>query len=470
MDQSAEPAKRWERLETLFHRALELPEVTRAAKAREWCRDQPELLSELLEMLVSDSSVEKLLASNPPTEGPVLVRPETTPETADIWIGRTLGPFKVERELGRGGMGVVYFGRRVSGGFTQTVAIKLIARHLSGSPAVHQFILERDTLSRLEHRNIARLLDAGVTPEGTPYVAMEYIEGRRFDHFCDEPALSLRGKLSLMLQLCEAVAYIHRHLVLHRDLKPANVMVTNEGTVKLLDFGTLKLLGSAAQLDSEMTQAGMRAISLRYASPEYIEGKALSTATDVYSLGMILYRTLAGHLPDGLKGLAIPEYLRRLQSGTIAPPSPRNILDKDLARDLDAITLKAIRFEASARYPSVDALADDLRRALDHRPVSARVGTTRYRLDRFVRRNRTLVAGAIAATLVLTAGVAAMTHEASLARAQSRRADAGVEEERKLAHILLFDYFEQLKRIPASTDAQRRAVAQALHYLDSLNP
>jgi serine/threonine protein kinase len=472
MEQPTTAADRWERLEALFHRALELPVSTRASQAREWCGNQPDLLSDLLEMLAADSSVERLLAANtqnPPPSVAALLRPSESQQGADPWLGRRLGPFLLERELGHGGMGVVYFGCRVAGGFTQSVAIKLVARHLHSAPAVRQFILERDTLARLEHKNIARLIDAGVTPEGTPYVAMEYIEGRHLDQVCDDPALSLQDKVQLVLQLCEAVAYVHRNLILHRDLKPSNVMVDSEGVVKLLDFGTLKLLGPAAQLSSEMTQAGMRSITLRYASPEHIEGKTLSTASDVYSLGMILYRLLAGHLPDGMSGLAASEYLLRLQSGTIAPPLPRRTGDQQLAADLSAIAMKAIRFEVAARYSSVDDLVGDLQRALDHRPVSARQGTSRYRLRRFVRRNRMLLSAAAAAMLVLGIGVAAMMHEASVARAQSLRADTGVEEERKLAHTLLSDYFGELKRIPASTDAQRRAVGQALQYLDSLN-
>ena len=270
MDGPLEAANRWERLEALFHRALELPEETREPQVRQWCGKEPELLSDVLEMLAADSSVEKLLASHDSSAshaGAVLMRPTGTRERTNTWLGRVLGPFEVERELGRGGMGVVYLGRRISGGFTQQVAIKMVSRQLHSAPAMSQFILERDTLARLEHKNIARLLDAGVTNEGTPYVVMEYIEGRQLDQVCDDPALSLQDKLRLMLQLCEAVAYVHRNLILHRDLKPSNVMVNSEGTVKLLDFGTLKLLGPAAELSSEMTQAGMRPMTLRLRQP-----------------------------------------------------------------------------------------------------------------------------------------------------------------------------------------------------------
>jgi len=472
MEHSARGATHWERLEALFHRALDLPDATRESKAREWCGEEPDLLSDLLEMIAANASVVERIASNPltpPASVAVLVRPSESQSEADPWLGRVLGAFELERELGHGGMGVVYLGRRISGGFTQQVAIKLIARHLNSAPAVHQFNLERDTLARLEHKNIASLIDAGVTPEGTPFVAMEYIEGRPLDKACDRAALSLQDKVQLVLQLCEAVAYVHRNLILHRDLKPSNVIVNSEGTVKLLDFGTLKLLGPAAHLSSEMTQAGMRAITLRYASPEHIGDRTLSTASDVYSLGMILYRILAGRLPEGLSELSASEYLLRLECVAIAPPPLEPGSDRELASDLSAITMKAIRFEASARYESVDQFAADLRRALEQRPVSARQGTIRYRLRRFVRRNRILLVGSVATLMVLATGVAAMLYESSIAHAQSRRADAGVEVERRLTHTLLFDYFDQLKRIPASTDAQRRAVSQALPYLDRLN-
>ncbi len=277
-----------------------------------------------------------------------------------------------------------------------------------------------------------------------------------------------------MLQLCDAVSYVHRNLILHRDLKPGNVMVSAEGNVKLLDFGTLKGLGVHATGDSMMTQAGMRSMTLRYASPEHIRGGAPSTAIDVYSLGMMLYRLLAGRLPEGFEDLSIPAYLTRLEQHPAAAPTAgmqpaRKRADAQLAADLDAITLRAIRFSAADRYPSADALAADLARARDGRPVLARSGTARYRAARFLGRHRTLAIGTAAAALVLGVGVAAMAHQAAVARAESARANTGVDEEMKLAHLLLFDYFDELRKIPGSTGAQRQAVTQALDYLDRLS-
>jgi eukaryotic-like serine/threonine-protein kinase len=473
MEQPAGQGALWERLEALFHRAMEYPEPQRAGMAREWCRGRTDLLTELLEMLASDSSVEKLLASSSPSTQNILSRPQNTLAPGDApasWLGRVLGSFELERELGRGGMGIVYLGRRVTGGFTQSVAIKLIARQLNSGPALRHFNLERDTLARLEHKNIARLLDAGVTPEGMPYVAMEYIEGRRLDLVFDDSALSLHHKLRLMMQLCEAVAYVHRNLILHRDLKPANVMVTGEGALKLLDFGTLKLLGPAAELSSEMTQAGMRPMTLRYASPEHIRGDAVSTASDVYSLGVMLYRLIANRLPD------IPvDPADRAQRNLVEPPSRVRSRDKaafgldlETAKDLDAIVLKAMHPAAAERYGSAEALAGDLSHAIERRPVSARHATWSYRTRRFLRRNRLLVTITAGVALILSAGLLLMSWQASIARAQTQLAERGIEEERSLAHLLLFDYFVQLQDIPGSTDAQRKAVTQAIQYLDRL--
>jgi tetratricopeptide (TPR) repeat protein/predicted Ser/Thr protein kinase len=471
MEQVAETKRRWERLETLFHCATEFPEAERATKAREWCGDDLDLLTELLNMLASDSSVEELIASSPVAESDALLhRDFPGVDSEDRWIGTDLGPFRLERLLGRGGMGMVYLAHRTSTEFRQTVAIKLIARHLKSEPAVQQFNRERDALARLDHKNIARLIDAGVTADGTPYVAMEYIEGKPFNELCDDPQLPLEQKLKLFLQLCDAVAYVHRNLILHRDLKPGNVMVTGEGVVKLLDFGTLKLLGPAAELSSEMTQAGMRPMTLRYASPEHIEGVALSTAADVYSLGMILYRIVASRLPELPNELSLYEHVERLKNAGMPAPSrlrggKRNSMD----RDLDAIVLKATRFEPGKRYLSADALASDIRLCLQLRPVGARRGSTRYRATRFFARNRRQVLVMATVLVVLAVGLAWMEREAAIARRDQQQAAQGIEQERSLAHFIFKDYFQELRDIPGSTAAQRAAVSQALSYLDRLS-
>ncbi len=486
------PARQLRRAEECFHRAQELPTHQRAAAVTEWCGDDLELRDSVLALLSADDSVQDLISAGVSSDWTSMLRREeatedgpldefedvSPDETNDPWIGRVLGAYRLERLLGRGGMGVVYLAERISGGFTQRVAVKLMGWHVRSAPAVQQFLLERQTLASLEHRNIARLLDGGVTAEGFPYVVMEYVEGRRLDEACDDLKTSIDQVIRWMLQLSEAVTYVHRNLILHRDLKPGNVMVTTDGIVKLLDFGTLKRLGPDANAESAMTQAGLRPVTVRYASPEHIEGIGVSTASDVYSLGMILYRLLAGKLPEQLNDLTIGRYLERLRQGPYNPPSlqrehpfaaaTRNPLDTETERDLDAITAKAIRFEAEARYPTVAALADDLARILDHQPVSARGDDTRYRAGKFWRRHRWPILATIAVLLVILIGALVIAWQGHVARLEEKRAERGIAVERQLAHMLLFDYFEELTLIPGSIEAQRKAVAEALTYLDKL--
>jgi non-specific serine/threonine protein kinase/serine/threonine-protein kinase len=491
----SEAADLLRRTEELFHRAMELPADVRVAQVSAWTENEPHIRESVLALLAADSNVQELISADPPTDWGAMLRREVGEidgildmvgnEEAgnDPWIGRVLGAFRLDRLLGRGGMGVVYLGERVTGGFRQKVAVKLIGWHMRSAPAVEQFLLERETLARLEHRNIARLLDGGVTGEGFPYVVMEYIEGRRLDEACDDPATSIEQTIRWMLQLCHAVTYAHRNLVLHRDLKPGNVMVTADGVVKLLDFGTLKRIGSEGETDSAMTRAGMRPITMRYASPEHIEGSNVSTASDVYSLGMILYRIIAGKLPAELNELTIGRYLDRLRQSPYKPPSEvraktrfttkaatmRPRLASERVRDLDSIVDKAIRFEPEFRYPTAEALAEDLMGVLEDRPISARTGNFSYRAGKFWRRNRWPVLAGAALLIVLVTGTGVMLWQGHKARTEEQRAQRGIEDERKLAHMLLFDYVEQLNTIPGSIDAQRKAVADALQYLDGLS-
>ena len=460
--QDATATARYQLVENLFFRASELPPAKRGEFLLAHCAHDNTLLEELESLLASDSSVNDLMAS---TNAP--------PVEEDPWIGRTLGGYHVDSLLGRGGMGVVYLGSRIADGLSLKVAIKLIARHLQSTPAQAQFLLERDALAGLHHPNIASLIDGGFTPEGLPFVVMEFIEGERLDVRADEPRTTLPEIAELIIQLCAAVSYAHRNLLLHRDIKPGNVMVTTENVVKLLDFGTIKGIGAKAQVDASMTEAGMRSLTLRYASPEHIRGDPPSTSMDVYAIGMTLYRLLAGRLPEADADLTLTEHLYRLENRIPLAPSAsmrnsRRKLDPALTADLDAIALKSIRFDPADRYESADDLAQDLVRALNSQPVSARASTARYRAGRFFARNRVFVLGAATALVVLAVGLPVMAHEATLARAQTVRAQAGVDDERKLTHLLLFDYFEQLKAIPGSTDPQHRTVTQAVQFLDSL--
>ncbi len=466
MDESnSQTSTRWQRIEELFHRAQGWPAQSREEQVRLWCADDPALLTDVLRLIEAERRLEQIMAE-PRTPAPSGLPVE------DRMVGEQFGEHRIVRVLGAGGMGTVYLAERKDERMVQHVAIKVMYRHLQGSPAVHGFELERQALARLEHPNVARLLGGGVLSgsfgEATPYLMMEYIEGRRLDVVADDPATTLEARVNLMLQLCAAVAYVHRNLILHRDLKPGNVMVTEADEVKLLDFGTMKLMDAQGR-DSAMTRAGMRSLTMRYSSPEYIRGEAVTTASDVYSLGMVLYRMLAGRLPPGLEGLAQGEYLERLASQNLTPAIAGRNSSESLALDLKAITAKALEYESTARYQSVESLAADLRNALDHRPVSARAGNAGYRLAKFYRRHRTGVLGAAAIVLAIAAGLTAIAHEARLARAETQRADAGIADERGLVHALLFNYFEELKRTPGSTNAQQQAVQKASAYLDRLN-
>ena len=315
-----------ERVEELFHRAMELPASERAGQVAVWSGGDDSLRQEVLALLAAEGALEAAMAAAPADS--------TSEET---WDGQTVGAYRLLRLLGRGGMGVVYLAEVGSGTELQArVAIKFVRRSLRGSPAMRNFLLERDALAALQHPNIARLLDAGLatdlTPEAAggdeavPYVVMEFIEGRRLDEVCDAPEMTTHGVVELMLQLCEAVGFAHRNLVLHRDLKPGNVMVSREGVVKLLDFGTLKMLGEDTE-QSAMTQAGMRPMTLRYAAPEHVLSDAgtaavVTTASDVYSLGMVLYRLLAGRLPpelDGAESSGVLEWLDHLRESRLTP-------------------------------------------------------------------------------------------------------------------------------------------------------
>jgi non-specific serine/threonine protein kinase/serine/threonine-protein kinase len=485
-------AERWKLVEDLFHRASEQPPDQRRRLLEDWCGSDDDLLRRVLDLLGADSQIEQLISSSPVSETsgfltrdpikrspPPALDDSSLDPNQDPWIGRSLGPYTLQRLLGRGGMGVVYLAERTAAGLNQTVAVKLMARHLHSSPAVNQFLLERQVLAQLEHPHIARLLDGGVTEEGFPYVVMEFVEGRRLDAACDDPATTLDQILRWMLQLCDAVAYVHRNLILHRDLKPGNVMVTDDGQVKLLDFGTLKRIGPDSQESSAMTQAGMRPVTVRYASPEHIAGTQVSTAADVYSLGVILYRLLAGRLPIGahdekLDDLPLGQYLDFLQSSPFKAPSQvakeshGRAIPPHLARDLDAIVAKALRFEPEARYSSAQALGTDLSNLLSNLPVTAREGNLQYHATKFYRRHTWPVRVAAAALVVLLCGISGMAWQGHLAHLQELRAEKGVEDERLLVHMLLSDYFEELSLIPGSIEAQRKAVTQSLNYLDNL--
>ncbi|MEM8996984.1 MAG: serine/threonine-protein kinase, partial [Acidobacteriota bacterium] len=360
-----------------------------------------------------------------------------TPEPRVPSIGERVGPYRVVEHLGVGGMGTVYLAEREDEHFERRVAVKVLRAGFESPELVRRFIAERQILARLEHPNIARLYEGGATADGRPFLVMEYVDGRPIDRYCDEEKLGVAERVDVMRKVCGAVQYAHRHLVVHRDLKPSNILVGDDGEPKLLDFGIAKLLDPGSfPMTVEATRTGLSPMTPHYASPEQVRGEAITTATDVYALGVLLYRLLAGRLPYHFESGARNHILQVLeQSGPTRPSQvileevpenrdpaplatllgiPRAELRRTLVGDLDSIALKALRPEAGHRYPSPEHLAADLERHRAGLPVQARQGTWRYRVGKFIRRHRVGVGLATSAVLLLTALSIFMTRQASV--------------------------------------------------------
>ena len=385
--------------------------------------------------------------------------------------GRRVGAYRIVRSLGSGGMGEVFLAERADGELRARVALK-VARPGGGEEVLRRFRAERQTLANLEHPNIARLLDAGTTEEGRPYFVMEHVDGVRIDEYCDDREAGIEERLRLFLEVCEAVQHAHRNLVVHRDLKPANILVTEAGRVKLLDFGIAKLLpGADSEEMAVETQTGHAAMSLRYASPEQLLGEPITTATDVYALGLLLYLLLTGRHPYVVPADSLAAVWRTIGEEPPTPPSesvaepyagmPADRLRRRLAGDLDNIVLEALRKEPARRYPSVDRLAEDIQRHLEGRPVRARPDTLGYRASKFLRRHKIGVAGAVAVTLSALAGISATLW-------QARIAERHAVDVRSLAGALIFEVDDLIRDLPGSTPARQRIVTRALEYLDRL--
>lgn len=337
---------------------------------------------------------------------------------ASLAPGAVVGGFRVERLVGRGGMGEVYLAERHEADFVQRVALKLLRPEAAGRFGL--FAAERRVLAGLEHPGIARLIDGGIAADGRAYMAMEFVEGQEIDRWCEANHANLSTRLRLFLEVCDAIGHAHARLVIHRDLKPANILVDAVGHVRLLDFGVARLI-DGDDPERSVTEA---MLTPQYAAPEQFTAEPMTVATDVYALGAVLYQLVAGHGPWRGTGeqAPLPMVLRRMLNDEPPPPSKTasdpNVPPARIAGDLDAIILKAMRHAPGDRYPSVEALASDIRRSIDHLPVSARAGAAGYRLRRFVRRNRWGVAAAAAIALVMTIGIASTLVQARRAERQ----------------------------------------------------
>jgi tetratricopeptide (TPR) repeat protein len=366
-----------------------------------------------------------------------------------------IGPYVVLAQAGAGGMGVVYHAVR-DNDYRQEVALKVIRPGARADFLIERFHLERQALALLNHPNIARLLDGGTTPDGWPYLVMEWVDGQPVVDYCKARNLKVRDRLRLFLEVAGAVEHAHRHLVVHRDLKPSNILITADGVPKLLDFGIAKIFG--AEVSPDRCTAGTRLLTPEYASPEQLRGEAVTTATDVYSLGAVLYEMLAGVRPSCEQELQPPSTI----TGACG------VAARELRGDLDNIVLKAMQHDPKRRYASAGHFSEDVRRYLQGMPVVARKDTLPYRIGKFVRRNRVSVIAAGLVVAALTAGGAATVWEARVAVAERARAERRFNDVRKLAHSVLFEFDDAIKNLPGSTQARSVVVKRTLEYLDGL--
>ena len=378
---------------------------------------------------------------------------EIAEQAGNRWTGRLLGNYRIEGRIASGGMGVVFLARRSDAQFERQVAIKLLNSPLASPDAHRRFRAERQILATLNHPNIAQLLDGGTTDEGVPYLVMEYIDGQPIDAYCNSNDLSLPERLRLFVKVCSAVQYAHQHLVVHRDLKPSNILVTREGEPKLLDFGIAKLLEGAGEGATHLTLADARLLTPRNASPEQVRGQPITTASDIYSLGVLLYELLTSRQPYEVSGLTPLDLQRAICETEPAAPSG---IKRQLAGDIDNIVLMAMRKEPARRYATARQFADDIERYLAHMPVAARPDAWSYRTHKFLRRHAWASATALGVVLLVAGLVLFYTLQLAGARDRLVRARATAEE----VSDFLVGLFESANPTLADPDVTARQVLE----------
>ncbi len=462
-------SERWQQIKLALDSVLALQSAQRPPYLEKLSTTDPELHREVESLLRSHGQADSSFLRDPA----VAVLPGFhAPRTART--GRRIGAYDVLEEIGHGGMGEVYRAVRADGEFDREVAVKLVRSGFDSQFILERFRHERQILAGLDHPNIARLLDGGTTDDGIPYLVMELVDGVPIDQYCETHELSIAQRLELFQPVCAAVHYAHQHLVIHRDLKPSNILVTPEGTPKLLDFGIAKILTPTSGLETTL----MHALTPEYASPEQLRGQAVSTASDVYSLGVVLYLLLSGQGPYAADPTNVPDLARAIceqeprRPSTAAgksggeshkpPDSSVQKLQRRLRGDLDNIVLKAMRKEPERRYASAEQFAEDIRRHLQGLPVIARQDSWSYRTGKFIRRHTAIVAATAIVILTLAVGMAMTLHE-------KRIAERRFNDVRKLANSLIFEIDNSIADIPGSTAARRLLVGRALEYLDNLS-
>jgi len=476
---------RWEQVKQIFHTALEEPAQKRRQYLQEACAGDQALLAEVERLLANDrlagDFMEELAAGDAAN---ALIR-----EHSRASEGKQIGPYRLLREIGQGGMGTVYLAERADAQYQKQVAIKLVRPGLDSQSVVDRFRHERQILAGLDHPNIAKLLDGGVSEDGLPYFVMDFIEGLPVDEYCDQRQLPLVRRLELFRVVCSAVHYAHQNLVVHRDLKPSNILVTADGTPKLLDFGIAKIVNPAPSSDPDEATT-LRFLTPEYASPEQARSQPITTASDVYSLGVLLYKLLTGQSPYRLESRSAPDLARaiceeeperpslvereteREREGekekqrksrfpSFSPSLRLSVSRSQLRGDLDNIALMALRKEPQRRYSSVEQFSEDIRRHLEGLPVIARKDTVVYRTTKFIQRHKAGVGAMALMLLILLAGVLATQR-------QARIAERRFNDVRKLSNSLLFELHDAIQNLPGATPARELLVKRALEYLDRL--
>jgi non-specific serine/threonine protein kinase/serine/threonine-protein kinase len=461
--------EQWEKVEQYFHEALSLSSNEREAYLHSIANEAPDLISTVKQLLNSH------FESGPFLENPVFDDMISFPD-------ERIGAWRIDRQIGKGGMSTVYLAERADGHFSRRVAIKFLHGFAPGQELYNRMRAEQKILASLDHPHICRLFDAGVHSNGRPFFIMEYIDGQRLDHWCTNQNLSVRKRLDLFIQVCDAVSYAHQRLIVHRDIKPSNILVDNDGTVKLLDFGIAKIVNEEQQeLPGSMPETNI--MTPEFASPEQFQNTPVTTATDVYALGQLLYLLLTNTLPFDFEGKSSFDIGKLVTESTPAPPSeavlhsPKNIsidglnprkLSAQLKGDLDQIILKALRKHPHQRYQSAEQLKNDIINYIEDRPVSARKETFTYVSAKFLKRHRNPVIATATAAIMLIALTLFSVWQAQVATTQKEIAQERSADVRRMANSLIFDLHDSVVNLPGSTPIRESIVAEAVNYLDQL--